>query len=200
MKRRRCRREAKRTFFIFHVAKQRFIAEGLLHELLRNSLNAPQVRFIEKTPRRSLSFFLAGAQGFRTKFCAQVYFALTVWSAKRSQPSCEGVLIVSSKRKNKTLIKKREHQGAPLQKLRAAKANPARVASCGENPLSPNQKKKKKDTVWRPFPFGWGTGIRTPVMTESESVALPLGDAPIFSTLHIIADNFALVNTYFQLF
>ena len=48
--------------------------------------------------------------------------------------------------------------------------------------------------------FGWGTGIRTPEMSESESDALPLGDAPIFSTLHIIADNFALVNTYFQLF
>ena len=28
--------------------------------------------------------------------------------------------------------------------------------------------------------FGWGTGIRTPVMSESESDALPLGDAPIF--------------------
>ena len=48
--------------------------------------------------------------------------------------------------------------------------------------------------------FGWGTGIRTPVMTESESVALPLGDAPIFSTLCIIAEFFSVVNTYFQLF
>ena len=47
---------------------------------------------------------------------------------------------------------------------------------------------------------GWGTGIRTPVMTESESVALPLGDAPIFSTLHIIAEKKSFVNTYFQLF
>ena len=46
--------------------------------------------------------------------------------------------------------------------------------------------------------FGWGTGIRTPVMTESESVALPLGDAPIFSTLCIITDNFAFVNRYLQ--
>ena len=26
--------------------------------------------------------------------------------------------------------------------------------------------------------FGWGTGIRTPEMSESESDALPLGDAP----------------------
>ena len=50
------------------------------------------------------------------------------------------------------------------------------------------------------FVFGWGTGIRTPVMTESESVALPLGDAPIFSTLHIIAENASIVNTYFELF
>ena len=31
--------------------------------------------------------------------------------------------------------------------------------------------------------FGWGAGIRTPVMSESESDALPLGDTPIFSTL-----------------
>ena len=30
---------------------------------------------------------------------------------------------------------------------------------------------------------GWGAGIRTPVMSESESDALPLGDTPIFSTL-----------------
>ena len=44
--------------------------------------------------------------------------------------------------------------------------------------------------------FGWGTGIRTPVMTESESVALPLGDAPIFSTLHIIADLAGFVNRF----
>ena len=33
------------------------------------------------------------------------------------------------------------------------------------------------------FYFGWGAGIRTPVMSESESDALPLGDTPIFSTL-----------------
>ena len=32
-------------------------------------------------------------------------------------------------------------------------------------------------------------------MTESESVALPLGDAAIFSTSVIIADSFAFVNT-----
>ncbi len=50
-----------------------------------------------------------------------------------------------------------------------------------------------------PF-YGWGTGIRTPVMTESESVALPLGDAPIFSTLCIIAEKYWLVKSYFELF
>ena len=27
--------------------------------------------------------------------------------------------------------------------------------------------------------FGWGAGIRTPEVTESESVALPLGDTPV---------------------
>ena len=37
-------------------------------------------------------------------------------------------------------------------------------------------------------------------MTESESVALPLGDAPIFSTVIIIAENSAIVNSNFQLF
>ena len=37
-------------------------------------------------------------------------------------------------------------------------------------------------------------------MSESESDALPLGDTPIFSTVIIIADNFAVVNTYFKLF
>ena len=46
--------------------------------------------------------------------------------------------------------------------------------------------------------FGWGTGIRTPVMTESESVALPLGDAPIFSTDDIIADNLQFVKGFFK--
>ena len=28
--------------------------------------------------------------------------------------------------------------------------------------------------------YGWGAGIRTPEMSESESDALPLGDTPIF--------------------
>ena len=37
-------------------------------------------------------------------------------------------------------------------------------------------------------------------MTESESVALPLGDAPIFSTTVIITDFSWFVNTNFQLF
>ena len=61
--------------------------------------------------------------------------------------------------------------------------------------------KVKTTTFYRRLSFfGWGTGIRTPVMTESESVALPLGDAPIFSTLCIIAEIFTVVNTYFQLF
>ena len=42
--------------------------------------------------------------------------------------------------------------------------------------------------------YGWGAGIRTPVMTESESVALPLGDTPIIGSclddLHIISKEF----------
>ena len=60
--------------------------------------------------------------------------------------------------------------------------------------------KTKKRTPSGVLRFGWGTGIRTPVMTESESVALPLGDAPIFSTLCIITEKNRFVNTYFQLF
>ena len=46
--------------------------------------------------------------------------------------------------------------------------------------------------------FGWGTGIRTPEMSESESDALPLGDAPILSTDAIIADNPGFVNRFFE--
>ena len=46
--------------------------------------------------------------------------------------------------------------------------------------------------------LGWGTGIRTPEMSESESDALPLGDAPIFSTDDIIADSFAFVKGFFK--
>ena len=44
------------------------------------------------------------------------------------------------------------------------------------------QPNTKKDAYWRLSVFGWGTGIRTPEVTESESVALPLGDAPMFTT------------------
>ena len=43
----RPRHEAKRTFFIFRVAKQRFIAEGCF------IFHAPQVRFISKTKSTS---------------------------------------------------------------------------------------------------------------------------------------------------
>ena len=31
----------------------------------------------------------------------------------------------------------------------------------------------------RRLAVGWGAGIRTPEVTESESVALPLGDTPV---------------------
>ena len=64
--------------------------------------------------------------------------------------------------------------------------------------MCPSQNEKR--TPFGVLRFGWGTGIRTPVMTESESVALPLGDAPIFSTLCIITEKNRFVNTYFQLF
>ena len=48
------------------------------------------------------------------------------------------------------------------------------------------------------FLFGWGAGIRTPVMSESESDALPLGDAPI--TNDIIAYLFPVVNSFLKFF
>jgi hypothetical protein len=35
-------------------------------------------------------------------------------------------------------------------------------------------------------------------MSESESDALPLGDAPLFSTDDIIADNFEFVKGFFK--
>ncbi len=60
------------------------------------------------------------------------------------------------------------------------------------------QRKTKEDGDPSSFVFGWGAGIRTPEMSESESDALPLGDTPIFSTLCIIADYFAFVNRYLQ--
>ena len=52
------------------------------------------------------------------------------------------------------------------------------------NIICRRQTSLKKDQVFRLGLFsGWGAGIRTPVMSESESDALPLGDTPIFSTL-----------------
>ena len=57
--------------------------------------------------------------------------------------------------------------------------------------------KKRTKRLLRSF-FGWGTGIRTPEMSESESDALPLGDAPLFSTDDIIADNFGFVKTFLE--
>ena len=52
--------------------------------------------------------------------------------------------------------------------------------------------KQKSHPIGWDFNFGWGAGIRTPVMSESESDALPLGDTPIFSTLLLYHSFFAL--------
>ena len=60
--------------------------------------------------------------------------------------------------------------------------------------------KRKKRTLLRPFAFGWGTGIRTPEMSESESDALPLGDAPIFTARGIITEKNLFVKNFFQYF
>ena len=50
--------------------------------------------------------------------------------------------------------------------------------------------------------YGWGTGIRTPEMSESESDALPLGDAPKYSIdlddLCIISKRNRFVNSFFK--
>ena len=57
--------------------------------------------------------------------------------------------------------------------------------------------KKRTKRLLRSF-FGWGAGIRTPEMSESESDALPLGDTPIFGTRDIIANTERFVNTFFE--
>ena len=57
---------------------------------------------------------------------------------------------------------------------------------------------RKKPSNWMAFFFGWGAGIRTPEMSESESDALPLGDTPIFGTRDIIAKANGFVNSFFE--
>ena len=61
------------------------------------------------------------------------------------------------------------------------------ILTCGEITYqSFGLDKKRTKHPLRSF-FGWGAGIRTPEMSESESDALPLGDTPIFRTKDIIA-------------
>ena len=48
------------------------------------------------------------------------------------------------------------------------------------------------------YSYGWGAGIRTPEMSESESDALPLGDTPIFRTKDIIAKAARFVKGFFK--
>ena len=72
------------------------------------------------------------------------------------------------------------------------------ILTCGEITYqSFGLDKKRTKRLLRSF-FGWGTGIRTPVMSESESDALPLGDAPI--TNGIISYYSPVVNTFFKFF
>ena len=66
------------------------------------------------------------------------------------------------------------------------------VAPCGTN-------EKRTKRLLRSF-FGWGAGIRTPEMSESESDALPLGDTPIFGTSGIIANIERFVNSFLKNF
>ena len=56
----------------------------------------------------------------------------------------------------------------------------------------------KKARRMASFFVGWGAGIRTPEMSESESDALPLGDTPILRTEVIIAKKEMFVNTFFK--
>ena len=62
----------------------------------------------------------------------------------------------------------------------------------------PYRKPKEKVARCATFSFGWGTGIRTPEMSESESDALPLGDTPIFRTRSIIAERNRFVKGFFK--
>ena len=55
--------------------------------------------------------------------------------------------------------------------------------SLHSNPIIYPQQKKQRTPNGVLYFFGWGAGIRTPVMSESESDALPLGDTPMLSTL-----------------
>ena len=63
----------------------------------------------------------------------------------------------------------------PLRRMRT----PIHFASEAERASKWCAPAKEKGRRLASFFFGWGTGIRTPVMSESESDALPLGDAPI---------------------
>ena len=72
-----------------------------------------------------------------------------------------------------------------------------------QNPLCLKPKKESSTIVLLSF-FGWGTGIRTPEMSESESDALPLGDAPKYyiclDDLCIISKRNRFVNSFFEIF
>ena len=72
-----------------------------------------------------------------------------------------------------------------------------------QNPLWLKPKRKSNTLVLLCL-FGWGTGIRTPEVTESESVALPLGDAPKYyiclDDLCIISKRNRFVNSFFKNF
>ena len=44
---------------------------------------------------------------------------------------------------------------------------------------------KNPKSIWLGIFSGWAGGIRTHEVTESKSVALPLGDSPIFDTIRV---------------
>ena len=75
---------------------------------------------------------------------------------------------------------------------------PRRAMRCALRRAGHPSQTNKKARRWRACLFGWGAGIRTPEMSESESDALPLGDTPIFGTYRIIAKETAFVNPFFQ--
>ena len=81
-----------------------------------------------------------------------------------------------------------------LPDLRAGNANPARFASCGENPLFPSQ--NEKSTAFAVLRSGRGIGIRTPTYRVRVCCAA-VTQFPCARTDYIFAHNIRFVKCFF---
>ena len=107
-------------------------------------------------------------------------FVAIPYNAQAVYVSCFKLPCAPAKRKKRTLLRLYVFYTFLIRDSEPSHKPQAVYVSCFKLPCAPA--KRKKRTLLRPFAFGWGTGIRTPEVTESESVALPLGDAPMFTT------------------